>query len=51
MKTFQDLYDEITKDDELKKAFVEALRKQPKRILSNSVLRNSSWLRAVPNPF
>ena len=26
MKTFQDLYDEITKDDELKKAFVEALR-------------------------
>ena len=26
MKSFQDLYDEITKSDELKKAFVEALR-------------------------
>ena len=26
MKTFQDLYDEITKDDGLKRAFVEALR-------------------------
>ena len=32
MKTFQDLYDEITKDDELKKAFVEAL--EIKRIQS-----------------
>ena len=26
MKTFQDLYDEITKDDGLKRTFVEALR-------------------------